>query len=493
MAKKILLADDSPTIRKVVELTFADEGIEVYSVPDGDSAMVTFVRIEPDMVIADVNMPGMNGYRLCEMIKQDDTTHHIPVILLVGSFETFDPGEASRVGCDHYFTKPFRSIRELVDKVNECFAPGYTGTTSTHDTADIEHLYKRSLEPETDEQRAKHDVHAFTAAVQAADETHFDDGAMLEHFLSESTQGQVTSHSFERDPATREHVAPERRSAASSYEQISDDDEILDSFDDAFQPAGGLFDRTKAAPLEGDSSDDDVLGIDSVYGEPQPADDLGPAIESAQQPSDPGDSDVHLTAVPPEHVRTTGDLGRSPWEQSVAESSSAAQPPPGESSASPGDVLGDAGMDDEIIETSHPSPQLIDENPAAPPASFAQNAVPIDPFTERVAVANDPRAEIVPHAPPIMDADGVEENSGSADQPGPSQAAAAATPERSSPLGAHVTPELIESIVASVLEKMSDRAVRQAAEEAVPRIAEKLIREALTDDERNARSDAAKE
>ncbi len=58
MAYKILLADDSPTIRKVVELTFVEQGIDVYSVGDGDSAMKKFVEIEPDLLIADVNMPG---------------------------------------------------------------------------------------------------------------------------------------------------------------------------------------------------------------------------------------------------------------------------------------------------------------------------------------------------------------------------------------------------------------------------------------------------
>ena len=62
--KKILLADDSATIRKVIELTFEDEGIDVYSVADGDAAMKKFVEIEPDLVLADVNMPGMSRTNL---------------------------------------------------------------------------------------------------------------------------------------------------------------------------------------------------------------------------------------------------------------------------------------------------------------------------------------------------------------------------------------------------------------------------------------------
>ena len=120
MAKRrLLLADDSTTIQKVVNLTFADEGIEVVAVGDGDAAMQKFVEATPDLVMADVNMPGLDGYRLCEMIKQDDETRAIPVILLVGSFEPFDENEARRVGADDFLTKPFQSIRQLVNKVSD--------------------------------------------------------------------------------------------------------------------------------------------------------------------------------------------------------------------------------------------------------------------------------------------------------------------------------------------------------------------------------------
>ncbi len=115
--RKLLLADDSVTIQKVVNLTFADEGIEVLAVGDGDAAMEKFVEFAPDLLMVDVNMPGMDGYRICEMIKQDEQTARIPVILLVGSFEPFDEERAYRVGADGYLTKPFQSIRQLVGKV----------------------------------------------------------------------------------------------------------------------------------------------------------------------------------------------------------------------------------------------------------------------------------------------------------------------------------------------------------------------------------------
>lgn len=115
--RKLLLADDSITIQKVVNLTFADEGIEVISVGNGDEAMEKMAEAAPDLVMADVNMPGLNGYQVCERIKTDENFKRTPVILLVGSFEPFNEDEARRVGADDFLTKPFQSIRQLVSKV----------------------------------------------------------------------------------------------------------------------------------------------------------------------------------------------------------------------------------------------------------------------------------------------------------------------------------------------------------------------------------------
>ncbi|MBK7708438.1 MAG: response regulator [Acidobacteria bacterium] len=121
---KLLLADDSVTVQKVVNLTFADEGIEVMTVGDGDSAMEKVAEFKPDLVMADVNMPGLSGYEVCERIKSNPETSKLPVILLVGSFEPFDEAEARRVGADDYMTKPFQSIRQLVNKVTDLLGAG---------------------------------------------------------------------------------------------------------------------------------------------------------------------------------------------------------------------------------------------------------------------------------------------------------------------------------------------------------------------------------
>jgi CheY-like chemotaxis protein len=115
--RKLLLADDSVTIQKVIDLTFADEGVQVIAFGDGREAIAKIEEIAPDVVLADVFMPLMNGYEVCEYIKQHEKLKHIPVMLLVGSFEPFDEAEARRVGADDTLTKPFQSIRRLIDKV----------------------------------------------------------------------------------------------------------------------------------------------------------------------------------------------------------------------------------------------------------------------------------------------------------------------------------------------------------------------------------------
>jgi len=115
--RKLLLADDSATIQKVIDLTFADEGVQVVSVSNGREAIDRLLELRPDVVLADVFMPSLNGYEVCEYVKTNEQLKHIPVMLLVGSFEPFDEAEARRVGADDILTKPFQSIRRLIDRV----------------------------------------------------------------------------------------------------------------------------------------------------------------------------------------------------------------------------------------------------------------------------------------------------------------------------------------------------------------------------------------
>ena len=120
MPRTLLLADDSLTIRKVVELTFGDTDNRVESVGTGSEAIDRFAAVRPDVVLADVVMPGPSGYAVCRAVKSSD--HPVPVLLLAGTFEAFDPEEARACGADGHLTKPFDS-RTLVEWVGNLLAP----------------------------------------------------------------------------------------------------------------------------------------------------------------------------------------------------------------------------------------------------------------------------------------------------------------------------------------------------------------------------------
>jgi CheY-like chemotaxis protein len=116
MKRRILLADDSVTIQKVIELTFMDEDYEVRAVSNGDEALALLPEVNPDFVIADVHMPGANGYEVCRRSKQHRPD--VPVLLLVGTFEPFDEAQTRAVGADSFLKKPFDS-QELLQRVED--------------------------------------------------------------------------------------------------------------------------------------------------------------------------------------------------------------------------------------------------------------------------------------------------------------------------------------------------------------------------------------
>lgn len=116
MARKLLLADDSITIQKVIGITFANEDYELTVVDNGADAVAKAKEIKPDLVLADVVMPEKDGYQVCREIKADPALASTPVILLTGTFEPFDEAKSKEVGADDSITKPFES-QTLIDKV----------------------------------------------------------------------------------------------------------------------------------------------------------------------------------------------------------------------------------------------------------------------------------------------------------------------------------------------------------------------------------------
>ena len=121
MPHKLLLADDSVTIQRVIELTFADEDIQVVAVGDGKKAIASIQADRPDIVLADVGMPERDGYEVAAFIKTNSELAHIPVLLLTGAFEPIDEARARAVGCDGVLVKPFEP-QMVINRVKDLLA-----------------------------------------------------------------------------------------------------------------------------------------------------------------------------------------------------------------------------------------------------------------------------------------------------------------------------------------------------------------------------------
>jgi CheY-like chemotaxis protein len=140
---KLLLADDSVTIQRVIELTFADEDVQVLAVGDGRQAIERVQSERPDIVLADVGMPERDGYEVAAFIKGDPQLAHIPVLLLTGAFEPVDEVRARAVGCDGVLVKPFEP-QMVISRVRDLLA-GIRGADA---------LGRAPVSPPAEEQRA---------------------------------------------------------------------------------------------------------------------------------------------------------------------------------------------------------------------------------------------------------------------------------------------------------------------------------------------------
>ena len=116
MPKTLLVADDSLTIRKVIGMVLALEDFQITAVDNGIDAIARAREMRPDLVIADVLMPGRSGYEVCETLKSDPATAGTPVLLLAGNFEPFDEARARAARADAHITKPFES-QAFLDRV----------------------------------------------------------------------------------------------------------------------------------------------------------------------------------------------------------------------------------------------------------------------------------------------------------------------------------------------------------------------------------------
>jgi DNA-binding response OmpR family regulator len=114
--KRVVVIDDEPSVGAAVRDLLVPEGYEVDAPGDAEAALPELIRSAPDLVILDVNMPGMSGWELCSLLRRQSATRAVPVLFLTGRQEVRDRITAMQVGGSDYLAKPF-GAEELRNKV----------------------------------------------------------------------------------------------------------------------------------------------------------------------------------------------------------------------------------------------------------------------------------------------------------------------------------------------------------------------------------------
>jgi two-component system chemotaxis response regulator CheY len=123
MATKLLLIEDSLSIQTIVETTFAHEDFEVMVAGDALDGLHKAQTLRPDIVLADASMPDMDGFHLCQNIRQSASGRHVPVILLTSGFAAYDQVKGDRAGVTMHLAKPFEP-QVLLDMVKQLVPEG---------------------------------------------------------------------------------------------------------------------------------------------------------------------------------------------------------------------------------------------------------------------------------------------------------------------------------------------------------------------------------
>ena len=119
MAKKVLICDDEPYILESVSYVARSEGYDVLTAEDGEEGLRVAREEHPDLVFLDLMMPTMNGFQVCQALKQDPATSRIHVVILTARGQELDRIKGKEVGADEYLTKPFspRKLRQRMQEV----------------------------------------------------------------------------------------------------------------------------------------------------------------------------------------------------------------------------------------------------------------------------------------------------------------------------------------------------------------------------------------
>ncbi len=446
--RKLLLADDSITIQKVVDLTFADEGVSVVCVNNGREAIERVEEFLPDVILADVFMPLVNGYELCEYIKRNDKLKHIPVMLLIGSFEPFDEEEARRVGANDTLTKPFQSIRRLIEKVGMLVS----GRPPEEQIPTAELPKPDVPEPEV-EKLTTAELEITTADTQPLP-------AELRHIVDEAApsrahheQVQLLSEAKADNGMTEGTVSESRNQGSETYEGAG---EVL--LDLGFEPGRSALDEDFVLDIDLDevpeTSPDEPLSAGPAFG----------GVDSYRSiaQAEPGPVSTNwsqATAVSEVPLAATDQFATAQEFQRIVDEP-VGEPAP-EATLPEVEVV---GVGSEVTSTPTEQPattqgfQRIVDEPVSEPAAEQTlgGAEVIEAPAEKVAVGTSAAEQNLTGPPASLTA------------PRPSLFSIQ-----------QLSPEVIDAIARRAVEHLSEKVVQEIAWEVVPQLAELLIKRQL--------------
>ena len=442
MSHTLLLADDSVTIQRVIELTFADEDIQVIAVGDGQQAIDRITAGPPDIVLADTGMPERDGYEVATFIKEDPALAHIPVVLLTGAFEPVDEDRARQVGCDAVLVKPFEPkvvinrVRELLGKRSAAADPAATSGPL-------------AVVPPQDA-----DADAATPHAETAGRPTHDPDETIER------GSRVSSGGPEPAPSSNDPLA----------DYLDRMDEAFDRFQAGESAASGR-ERTgseepRPTPKDTSPSEESVDSLEGALSVLEGAlDQRGLERLDAKADDAPAGSDVPpSTQVPPPPAASVAPVASAPHptsEVAIELTSLAEVPPP--------------------VDVQEPLPEPEPE-PAAPPEPVVVSApAPVPPPPRRSPGAVAPPPELAPPPAPVDTPPSLADAFAAllaAEQGGAERAQTRSPwPRPASSPGMHEA--LIDQVVERVIARLSDGVTGELVADVVARVAEKLVREAL--------------
>lgn len=410
---KVLLADDSTHAQRMGTKILTGEGFEVVTVSNGEAAVKKLTGGGFDLVLADVFMPGRTGYELCAFVKTDPKTSHLPVILVVGQLEPYDPAQGERVQADGVLTKPFEASKVLemvkgalkaAEKKKKAAAPPPPPPPPPEEAAlpemELAAIHPTPVEVPEDLARAAFGMFAEEAAppeppvVEAFEVAPAPEAAAP--FAFEEAAPAAAEFAFPAEPAVEAPAVPEAQAEELEVELTPEPAEaaeptvVAEVETEEAAPAG--FELTTEAPsTEFELPVEPAATAELIFEEPPRAAEEAPAAPPA----------LHWVAEPAEVTEADRALFGPPAAMAGAAAAAPAAAPAPEGAPDWADLL--KHVEEPVKPAAAAAPAPAAEPPVeAPPEAVAEAAAetPAEPAPE-VQAAPIPEEAIAVEQPPV--------------------------------------------------------------------------------------------